>query len=193
MKRNICLLSTLVFSIALAAEGGTISGKVSGAPWPSFVYVNAPAGKTYPEPTQRQTLDHKGLVFRPHIIIVQQGAIVEFLNSANVAHSIFWPSISGDKKLKHNLGTLTKGERKSFKFDNPGIVSLLCIVHSEVSGFIVVSPTPYYAETDANGEYKIENVPEDDYSVTSWHEGMKPQSKPLTVSANTRADFTLAK
>ena len=193
MKRNICLLTTLVFSIALAAQGGTISGKVSGAHGPSVVYVNAPAGKTYPAPTQRQTLDQKGLLFQPHIMIVQQGATVDFLNSDNVAHNVFWPSISGNKKLSHNLGTWPKGEKKPFKFDNPGAVTLLCNVHPEMSGFIVVSPTPYYAETNANGEYKIENIPEGAYSVTTWHEGMKPQSKPLTVSANTKADFTLSK
>ena len=30
MKRNICLLTMLLFSIALVAQGGTISGKVTG-------------------------------------------------------------------------------------------------------------------------------------------------------------------
>ena len=193
MKRNISLFTGLLFSIALAAQGGTISGKVSGAHGNSVVYVNAPAGKTYPAPTQTQTLNQKGLLFQPHIMIVQQGGTIDFLNSDNVAHNVFWPSISGNKKLSHNLGTWPKGEKKSFKFDNPGVATLLCNVHPEMSGFIVVSPTPYYAETDANGDYKIEKVPDGAYTVTTWHEGMKPQSKPLTVSANTKADFTLSK
>src|ERR1017187_4918484 len=84
-------------------------------------------------------------------------------------------SISGNKKLTHNLGTWPKGEKKAFKFDNPGVVSLLCNVHPEMAGYIIVSPTPYFAETDASGNYKIENVPDGKYNVVAWHEGMKQQ------------------
>ncbi len=50
------------------------------------------------------------------------------------------------------MGTWPKGEVRSFKFDTPGVVPLLCNVHPEMSGFIVVSPTPYYAEADASGD-----------------------------------------
>jgi hypothetical protein len=62
-----------------------------------------------------------------------------------------------------------------------------------MSGFVVVSPTPYYALTDKSGGYKIENVPDGSYNVTAWHEGAKNQSKPVTVSGDTKADFTLSK
>jgi hypothetical protein len=43
------------------------------------------------------------------------------------------------------------------------------------------------------GNYKIENVPDGSYTVTAWHEGAKNQSKPVTVSGDTKADFTLSK
>jgi hypothetical protein len=73
------------------------------------------------------------------------------------------------------------------------VVPLLCNVHPEMSGYIVVSPTPYFAQTDSNGNYKIENVPSGKYSVVAWHEGMKTQSKSVEVSSTVRADFSLAK
>ncbi len=62
-----------------------------------------------------------------------------------------------------------------------------------MSGFIVVVPTPYYAEADASGDYKIDNVPDGSYSVVAWHEGAKNQTKPVSVSGDTKADFTLSK
>ena len=62
-------------------------------------------------------------MFVPHIVVVQQGTTVDFLNSDSVAHNVFWPSISGNKKLGHNLGTWPHGQKQSFKFDNPGVVS----------------------------------------------------------------------
>jgi hypothetical protein len=56
-----------------------------------------------------------------------------------------------------------------------------------------VVPSPHYATTDANGEYAIQNVSDGAHNVTVWHEGMKQQSKQVTVSGTTKADFTLTK
>ena len=74
-------------------------------------------------------MDQKSLLFQPHILVAPVGATVEFLNSDKVAHNIFWPAISGNKKLGHNLGTWPTGEKRAFKFDTPGVVPLLCNVH----------------------------------------------------------------
>ncbi len=193
MKRNVLLLVLVSLTLGLTAQAGSISGKVAGVSGESVVYVEAPAGKTFPTPTQEPVIDQKGLMFQPHIVAVQQGTTVQFLNSDSVAHNVFWISVGGNKKLGHNLGTWPQGEKRPFKFDNPGAVSLLCNVHPEMSGYVVVSPTPYFAKTDKSGEYKIENVPDGSYSVTAWHEGAKNQSKPVTVTGDSNADFTLSK
>ena len=191
MTRRLLLTLLLVLVVASAAFAGTIEGKVSTGK--SVVYVDTIAGKTFPAPAAKPVMDQKGLVFNPHVMVVQQGTTVEFLNSDTVQHNVFWPSISGNKKLTHNLGTWPKGEKKSFKFDDPGVVPLLCNVHPEMSGYIVVSPTPYFAETDASGSYKIDNVPDGKYNVVAWHEGMKPQTKSVDVAGSGKADFTLSK
>ena len=193
MKRNLFVLVAVLTVTALMASAGTISGKVSGVSGESVVYVEAPAGKTFPAPTARPTIDQKGLMFQPHITAVQVGTTVDFLNSDSVAHNVFWTSVGGNKKLTHNLGTWPKGEKRAFKFDNVGAVPLLCNVHPEMAGYIVVAPTPYFAITDKSGEFKIENVPDGAYTVTAWHEGAKNSSKPVTVSGDTKADFTVSK
>jgi len=179
--------------MSLRASAGTVSGKVSGVTGESVVYVEAPGGKTFPASTDKPVMDQKGLMFTPHIMAIQQGTTVEFLNSDKVAHNVFWISVGGNKKLGHNLGTWPQGEKRAFKFDNPGAIPLLCNVHPEMAGYIVVSPTPYFATTDKSGNYKIENVPDGSYTVTAWHEGAKNSSKPVTVSGDSKADFTLTK
>jgi plastocyanin len=183
----------VVLSLSLLATAGTISGKVSGVTGESVVYVDAIQGKTFPAPSKSPVIDQKGLMFQPHLTVVQQGTTVEFLNSDKVAHNVFWTSVGGNKKLGHNLGTWPQGEKRAFKFDNPGVAPLLCNVHPEMSAYVVVVPTPYYATTDKSGEYKIENIPDGSYTVTAWHEGAKNQSKPVNVSGDTKADFTLSK
>ena len=185
----------LLFILAggILAQAGTLTGKVSGGRGAAAVYVDAIAGKTFPAPAKHLVMDQKSLLFQPHMVVIQEGATLDFLNSDNVAHNIFWPSISGDKKKSHNLGTWPKGEIRSFKFDTPGIVPLLCNVHPEMSGFVIVVPTPYYAEVDASGAYKIENVPDGAYTVTAWREGTKVQSKSVTLSGTAATDFAMSK
>ena len=191
MMRSSLIL--VVIAMSAVAVAGTINGKVAGVSGKSVVYVDTISGKTFPAPTQHPVMDQKGLLFSPHVMVVQQGTTVDFLNSDNVQHNVFWPSIGGDKKAGHNLGTWPKGEKRSWKFDHPGVASLLCNVHPEMAGYIVVSPTPYFAETDASGAYSIKDVPDGSYTVAAWHEGAKQQSKPVTVKGDTNADFTLSK
>ena len=158
-----------------------------------MVYVDTIAGKTFPAPKDHPVVDQKGLMFVPHIIAVQQGTTVEFLNSDSVQHNVFWTAIGTDKKAGHNLGTWPKGDKRPFTFDKAGIVPLLCNVHPDMGGYIIVSPTPYFAETDDAGSYKIKDVPDGSYTVAVWHEGAKNQSKPVTVAGGGKADFTLSK
>jgi hypothetical protein len=132
-------------------------------------------------------------VFNPHIMVVQQGTTVDFQNSDTVQHNVFWTAIGSDKKAGHNLGTWPKGDKRSYTFDRPGVVPLLCNVHPDMGAYIIVSPTPYFAETDDSGNYKIKDVPDGSYTLTVWHEGAKAQSKPDTVSGSGKADFTVAK
>jgi plastocyanin len=193
MRRNTFLVVMLALGLCSAALAGDIEGKITGMKGKSVVYVDAIAGKTFPAPKEHPVIDQKGLMFAPHILVVQQGTTVEFLNSDNVAHNVFWPSVGGDKKATKNLGTWPKGEKRSFTFDKPGVVPLLCNVHPDMAGYLVVSPTPYFAETDDSGTYKIKEVPDGSYTVTVWHEGAKNQSKPVTVAGGGKADFTLTK
>lgn len=186
-------LPLIVAAISMAAQAGEISGKVAAGKGISVVYVEAIPGKTFPAPAAPLQMDQKSLLFQPHILVAPVGSTVEFLNSDKVQHNIFWPAINGNKKLGHNLGTWPTGEKRAFKFEMPGIVPLLCNVHPEMSGYVIVTPTPFYAESDAAGSFKIANVPDGSYTVTAWHEGFKTQSKPVTVSGAATVEFTLSK
>lgn len=195
MKGRVVAVLAVVMVLTLAASAGSISGKVSGVTGESVVYVDTIAGKTFPAPTEHPVMDQKGLLFQPHIMVVQAGTTVDFLNSDKVAHNVFWPSLmQGGKKLPgKNLGTWPTGEKRSFKFDQPGVAALLCNVHPEMAGYVVVVPTPYHATTDKSGNYKIENVPDGDYNVVAWHEGAKNSTKAVKVAGDTKADFTVSK
>lgn len=193
MKSRVGQFFLLIITFSVAAHAGSTHGKVSGVSGVSVVYVDAIAGKTFPAPNQPVVLAQGHLMFQPHILPVQQGSMVEFVNNDSVAHNVFWPSVGGNKKLGHNLGTWPRGEKRSFKFDNPGVVPLLCNVHPDMSAYIVVVPTPYFAVTNESGEYKIEGVDDGTYTLTVWHEGGKAQSLQVKIAGDTTADFSLGK
>lgn len=195
MKVKVATILVVMAALSIAASAGSISGKVSGVSGESVVYVDAIAGKTFPAPSANPVMDQKGLLFQPHILVVQVGTTVEFLNSDKVAHNVFWPSLmQGGKKLPgKNLGTWPTGEKRPFKFEQPGVASLLCNVHPEMAGYILVVPTPYFAKTAKSGEYKIENVPDGQYTIIGWHEGAKNSTKAVTVAGDTKADLTVTK
>jgi plastocyanin len=185
-------LSTL---LVVAASAGTISGKIAGVNGESVVYVDTIAGKTFPAPAVHPVMDQKGLLFQPHILVIQVATTVDFVNSDKVAHNAFWPMFQqGSKKLPgKNLGTWPTGDKRSFKFDQPGVAPMLCNVHPEMSGYIVVSPTPYFALSDKSGNYKISDVPDGQYNVVAWHEGAKTSTKAVTVAGDTKADLAVSK
>ena len=193
MKCKAIVFAAVAVSLCSSAWAGDIEGKVTGMKGKSVVYIDTIAGKTFPAPKDHPVMDQKGLLFEPHIMAVQQGTTVDFLNSDNVQHNVFWQSVGSDKKAGHNLGTWPKGEKRSFTFDKAGVVPLLCNVHPEMAGYLVVSPTPYFAESDESGNYKIKDIPDGSYTLAVWHEGAKNQSKPVTVAGNTKADFTVSK
>jgi plastocyanin len=195
-KAAVAVSITLV--LAVAGRANDIKGKVSVQGIKSAeniaVYVDVIADKKFDAPKDHVVIDQRKMAFLPHVVAVQQGTTVDFLNSDPVGHNVYWPSISGNKKLSHNLGTWPKGDKKPFQFNDLGTASLLCNVHPEMSGYVVVVPTPYFAVTDKEGNFEIKNVPAGKYTLKTWSEDGKPTTQAVDLSgATATVDLTVKK
>jgi hypothetical protein len=62
-----------------------------------------------------------------------------------------------------------------------------------MNAYILVFNHPFFAMTDAEGRYRIENVPPGTYGVIAWNEGTSSEARPITVPDGGIAelDFTL--
>jgi plastocyanin len=180
------------------ARAGEIKGKVAVHGIKSAehiaVYVDAIPGKNFDPPAAHIVIDQKKMAFVPHVAVVVKGTTVDFLNSDPVGHNVYWPSISGNKKLAHNLGTWPQGQKKSFQFNDLGSAPLLCNVHPEMSGYVVVVPTPYFAVTDKDGNFVIKDVPAGHYTLKTWSEEGKSVTHAVDVpSGAATVDLTVTK
>src|SRR5260370_3199106 len=106
-------LAALFF--ASFAWAGDVKGKVSVQGMRSAeniaVYVDTLPGKKFDPPAQHGVIDQRKMTFVPHVMVVLRGTTVDFVNSDSVGHNGYWPSISGNKKLGHNLGTWPNSEQ----------------------------------------------------------------------------------
>lgn len=174
-------------SLVNIAWGGDLKGKVTAhgmrSPENIAVYIDSIPGKTFPAPAAHILMSQSHLAFVPHVLIVLKGTTVDFKNDDSVGHNVYWPAINHNRKLAHNMGTWPQGISKPFTFDDLGDVPLLCNVHPQMSGYIVVVPTPYFALTDKEGNFTIKNVPPGQYTLKTWSEEAKPETQAVTVGA----------
>mgnify|MGYP003296568988 CR=1 FL=1 len=182
--------------VMLTAAGPGITGtvKVTGAASSAdaVVYVQTATG-TF-APGKALSMDQSKMQFVPHVLGVVAGTTVKFLNDDPTAHNVFSPD-----NEKFNLGTWPQGQAKDYVFSKctkfPCVYTLLCRVHPEMEGFIVVLQNTYFAVTGKDGHYAIDGVPAGSYTLAVWHAKGKAQPKPVTVTADkpATADFVLAR
>ncbi len=135
-------------------------------------------------------IDQQKCVFIPHVLLVPAGAEFEALNSDPVSHNFH--TIGAHNKEINIMQTKTKRRRLPLTFSEPDTIEVICDVHSWMKAWIIVTDHPYYALTDAEGQFRLENVPEGSYRIKAWHEelGTQPvQEVVVTINQDTRADF----
>lgn len=127
--------------------------------------------------------------FRPHVLPVMVGTTVEWPNHDEIYHNVF----SMSEPRPFDLGIYKSNETKKVTFDKPGRVDVFCSIHTKMSCIVLVLETPFFAATDKQGKYRINNIPAGTYPVKAWHERLPAQTKQVTVPAigEVAVDFVL--
>jgi plastocyanin len=149
----------------------------------AVVYIDRIPDKRFAPPAAPVILDQLNLTFVPRVLPVLVGTTVAFPNSDEIRHNVFSPG----PPSKFNLGTYPRATTRYYRFDKPGVVTLLCNVHTEMSAYVIVTETPYFAVTDRQGNFTLRDVPSGKYVLKVWHERARTQSMPIEVSENAAA------
>lgn len=169
----------LLLAVARSAAAATLLVEVRdmrGAAVQGAVVYAVPEGKGPPPPSRRAVLDQRNRMFVPHVLPIQTGTAVAFPNSDNVRHQVY--SFSPVKKFQLPLYAGTPAV--PIVFDRPGVVTVGCNIHDQMSAHLVVVDTPYFVVT-AEGRAELSGLPEGKYEVRVWHEGARSQPLPQPI------------
>lgn len=157
----------------------------------AFIYVREGLeGTNFPAPSAPAEIDQAGCRYTPHVTGVTVNQPVEFVNSDETLHNVH--SISRGNKA-FNFGLPKKNMTRQQVFTAPEImVHLKCDVHSWMSAWIGVVPHPFFAVSDAEGNYTIRGLPPGTYTLEAWHEtfGTKTVQVTLGPAESKTADVT---
>jgi plastocyanin len=144
----------------------------------SVVYLEtAPRAAFDHRDEPRAKLDQRNEAFVPHVLAIVAGTTVDFPNNDETYHNVF--SLSPTKSF--DLGRYAAGRSRSERFDRPGIVRVFCDIHSHMSAFILVFAHRYFAVTDDDGRYRLDNVPPGTYTVVAWNESAASESRRVVI------------
>ena len=187
------VVMAVVWLPAFGAAAGTIGGTVQavGLEHPEDIVISVEGIEGSFSPSQEpHVMDQRGKVFIPFILPMLKGEQVRFLNSDPFLHNIH-PYLG--RKSLFNVAVPSGGKPITKTFNDVGEIVILCNVHPEMEAWIVVRENPYFAVTDAEGKYQIQDVPAGTYTVTAWHPKLKEGacSTAVATEGEVSCDFEL--
>ena len=119
-------------------------------------------------PSQPYTLLQKNRAFKPHLLVIPVGSVVQFPNGDPFFHNVF--SLFDGRRF--DLGLYEAGSTKSITFSREGVSYIFCNIHPEMSAVIVTLSTRLFTIADSSSAFRISDVPAGDYEMHVWIEGV---------------------
>jgi plastocyanin len=158
-----------------------------------FVYVKSGPPEAMgagPVANRPVVLDQQHCQYVPHVIGVMQGGSVEFRNSDPTMHNIHTlPTDTGNQTV--DISQSPRGAPQTKQFLKAELmIPVRCNNHPWMNAFINVSPTPYFAVTDAAGHFDLHGLPPGAYVLGMVQEklGEKTMNISVTPNATVHAD-----
>ncbi len=176
---------------APAVHEGNVVGGITTKPPPLAAYgavylEDGPKEGAPGHPTSVAILNRQ-MAFAPFVQVVPSGGKVVFGNADPFPHNVFSPD-----NEKFNMGNVAQNTNHARAFPNPGAYTLLCNLHPGMLGYLLVTPSPWFARTDAKGKFALKHVPPGTYKVTAWAPRQAPITQNVTVTdGDVTIDFDL--
>lgn len=167
--RLLLLIWALTMPLAHAATVSVQLQDAAGKPLPEgVVFLESSQAKQLAKPIAGAEIAQVNKQFAPRVLMVPVGTAVSFPNRDTVRHHVYSFSPNKTFELKLYSGT----SASPVMFDKPGIAVLGCNIHDNMSAWVVVVETPYFAYGDGKGAASMRDVPAGNYRMRIWHPGL---------------------
>ena len=75
--------------------------------------------------------------------------------------------------------------------EKPGVVSVYCNIHSQMTANVLVVPNPYYARAAANSRFEIQRVPRGTWHALVWSPFAAPVRETVQVEPGKETQLRL--
>ena len=127
------------------------------------------------------TLDQIDCRYVPHVLALQVGQPLSITSSDSCFHNVY---LRGTNTEGRNYNFQRAGIVETVNFDRPGIVETRCNVHPWMNASIVVTGSPFFAVSAADGSFTISRVPAGRYEVVAWHPILGKKTATIDVAAD---------
>ena len=152
-------------------EALVINEKTLGIKNAVVVLLKIKKGKKFA--SKRVTLDQKGCMYAPRVVVAPVKGEVAFQSSDPVTHNVHIYT-KRNRSFNLILPPRAKGSDKAEpvvkSFARSDRIMVKCDIHSWMKGWILVSSHPYRVVTDENGKFNITDIPPGTYKIAVWHE-----------------------
>ena len=153
----------------------------------AVVYVSAGSGEETTPPSETVKFDQKGCMYMPHVLAMEVNQPLSIANNDPVAHNIHpMPKLNTEWNKSQPPGT----PPIDTKWDKPEFISVKCNIHPWMHGTFAVLKNSHYAISDADGNFKLPNLPPGKYTVTAWHEPDQEMSQDVVISGSETKPIT---
>ena len=125
------------------------------------------------------TLDNADCRYEPHVVATLVGSTVEVTNSDPILHNTHAKGPVGNS---FNVALPNQGQVIPQKMRQPGLMKIGCDVHAWMSAYLAVFSHPYFAITDHDGRFSMDQVPPGDYTLVYWHEKLGRRTRDVKVT-----------
>lgn len=145
-----------------------VNPKSKGVQW-TVVYLEKVTGGTLQEKYELDMGEPKMKCdFAQHVLAIGKNKNLSMRNGDPVLHN---PHTFNDKHAtQFNVALSEKGQVTEKKIRAGGVIRLQCDSHVHMNGWILSFDHGYFAVTDENGNFKLDNVPPGKYKLVAWHE-----------------------